>query len=108
MEKHELIDKEFWTQEKLDELQKLAALNWSKRRIAKYFKLDFRVFKKLLDTSDIVRKTYEYGQVVYESVADVNILKSVQDGSITGIQIFNKSNEKRKFNASVNKIFFDE
>lgn len=105
---NELIYEEFWTDEKLEELQKLAALQWSKIKMAKYFKLDLRVFKNMVENSVVVRQAFDYGRVVYQAKADVGILKAVENESITAIQIFQKNMDQRIFNESVMKEFFDE
>lgn len=92
--------------EELEELERLAALSYSDKEMALYFKIpysDFRHDAKLEGTK--IQYHIERGKLIIKANANIKLMISAESGNITAIQQLAKFTAKKEFDDMLNEMY---
>lgn len=94
------------TDKELEQLELMAGMNYTPRRIAIFFGLVVNDCYEALKVEDSeFRKRYEKGLVTYESKVDYANLKNALDGNATAIQQYETKKKLNKLNEMKHELF---
>lgn len=78
----------------LEELEGLAANNFTLREMAAFFLVDYKGFKAAFEMPDsIIKRHYDKGKLQSKSITEDAMRKNAEGGNITAYQIFEKKRE---------------
>lgn len=98
-----------FSDEELQQIEDLAASNYSPEKIALYFSLDKKEFLKLYnDRGSLVRFHYDRGTLVAEFEINQKQLELAKSGNITAAQIFLKESENNRVRNILRKTLFGD
>lgn len=96
-----------FSDEELEHVEKLAALNYSPEKIALYLDVEKKTFLQLwYDKNSLVREHYDRGQLQSEYEINLKQLDLAKSGNITATQIVQKTAEETRINNIRNQILF--
>lgn len=94
MERSVVINPLSLSDEQFEQIEDLAACNYSPRQIAVYLEVNKTIFKEMCEdpTSEIYRR---YQKGILESTAEINLklLENARNGNITAAQQYEKNRE---------------
>jgi len=94
------------TDKDLDQLELMAGMNYTVRRIAIYFGLNLNeCYEALKEPESEFKKRIDKGLVTYETKVDYANLKSAMDGSLTAIQQYENKKRLNKLNDMKHELF---
>lgn len=95
--------------EQLEDVENLAAVNYSPEKIALYLDLDKKAFlQHYYNHLSEVRMAYDKGQLQAEYLVNLKQLELAKSGNITAAQIFLKEAEKNKVQNILKQILFGD
>ena len=93
--------------EQLEAVEKLAAVNYSPEKIALYLDVDKKAFlEHYYDHLSEIRQAYDKGQLEAEFLINQKQLELAKSGNITAAQIFLKESEKNKVQNILKQILY--
>lgn len=94
------------TDEQYEQVEKLAAANYSAKDIAIYFNIEIDLFSAILDDKESrLYKAYYRGALIVRAGIDVNLANYAAGGKITAIQTQMKRKDSSDFEAAKRQIF---
>ena len=95
--------------DEIQTIEDLAAVNYSPEKIALYLQVDKRAFLEVwYDHDSEVRMAYDKGQLQSEFLINQKQLELAKSGNITAAQIFLKEAERIKIENIRNRILFGD
>ncbi|MHA3788323.1 hypothetical protein ACX0HA_08955 [Flavobacterium hauense] len=93
--------------EQLEAVENLAAVNYSPEKIALYLDVDKKAFlEHYYDHLSVIRQAYDKGQLEAEFLINQKQLELAKSGNITAAQIFLKESEKNKVQNILKQILY--
>jgi hypothetical protein len=104
------------TPAQLKEVEHLAAINYSVRKIAMYLDIDYKMFEAAFTISQDdpryrqgnIRYHYDRGVLLTQAELDKANLRRAKDGNVTALQQWKKDSTAEKLKNLKRKVFFDE
>jgi hypothetical protein len=94
------------TDKELEQLELMAGMNYTPRRIALFFGLSVNeCYEALKDPESEFHKRYRKGEITYESKVDYASLKNALDGNATAIQQYENKKRLNKLNEMKHELF---
>lgn len=93
----------------LEELEDLAANNFTLREIAAYFLVSYKEFKQAFEAPEsILRRHYDKGKLASKNTAETAMRENAEGGNITAYQIFEKKREATELEELKESILYQE
>ena len=95
--------------EQFNDIEQLAAINYSVRQIAMYLDVDYTLFHRAFSEPDsMVRYHYDRGKLITQAEIDKANLKRAKDGNMTSIQHWKKDATAQNLENLKKQVFYDE
>ncbi len=95
------------SQEEFEQIEDLAACNYSPAQIAKYLEIPRADFMAAwMKPKHLVRIHYNKGQLVADAEINMKALETAKAGNLTAMQIYQKNRETVKLENLKNQILF--
>lgn len=87
-----------FTDEQIEQIEKLAGINYTVRKIAMYLDIPARILQREFEDSESTfRYHYDRGRLVAQADVDMDLLNSAKTGNMTAKQQFEKIRQARHF-----------
>lgn len=87
-----------FTDEQIEEIEKLAGLNYTVKQIALYFAIDHnKLQKEFSDTNSKFRYHFDRGRLIAQAEIDMQTLILAKGGNITAMQRLDKIRKSKQF-----------
>lgn len=88
-------------EQQLHDLEDLSAMCWELKKIARYFGIAYEIFKEAYENSDpetpgSIKFHFDRGLVKSSAKVDLKLVRSVEAGNLTAIQIYEKKIKERE------------
>ena len=87
-----------FTEEQIEQIEMLAGINYSVRKIAMYLDIDLKLLQKEFeDKESTFRYHFDRGRLVAQAEIDMKAVESAKGGNLTAMQQYEKVRTARHF-----------